>query len=215
MPTFDPDPTVVENLVKIYRSSIPQDLASQRRSLDEAYTIATIIGSAFATVSSWAQGIAIGTAVGSQLDAQGTNVGLKRQGNEDDDPYRARLQSPPLAGIYSIIQSTLQSIVTASGGPDGSVFIIELPRDGAFLSRGFYTRNGLKTTSYPGCQDAGVVTISKNSSFMNRGRRISGGVVRMVIALIPVGFNALAACTDALRTKISAGKDYRVEEYTS
>lgn len=215
MPSFIPDPAIVAQLVEIYRGAVPPDIASARRNLDEAYTIAAMMAVVYSTVASWAAGIAIGTANGSQLDAQGTNVGLKRQGSEVDDTYRARLQVPPPAGTWQSIVDALQAVVTAAGGPSGSVYILELPRDGVFLSRGFYTRNGLKTVIFPGSQDAGVVMASKNSSFLSRGRRISGGAVRMVIALIPAGFNALGACTDALRTHVSAAKAYRVEEYTS
>jgi len=176
MPSFIPDPTDVANLVAIYRSSVPPDIASAERDLDEAYTMATIIASALASVRAWARNIAIGSALGSGLDAQGTNVGLSRQGSELDEPYRARLQLPPAAGTWQSIVDAVQSVVTAAGGPAGSVYLVELPRDGACFKDGFYCRNNLKTTIYPLSQDSGVVSVSMNVPACNRGKRMSGGL---------------------------------------
>jgi hypothetical protein len=68
----------------------------------------------------------------------------------------------------------------------GDVFLIELPKDAIYLNRSF-------------C--------------FNRGHRIGGGR-GVVIALIPASANAKSSIVDALRSKVSAGKLWLVEEYT-
>lgn len=191
MSTFTLPTDIVDNLVEIYRGAVPQDVASQNRRLDEARSMAKIMASAETVVVDWARSIVISTAQGVALDALGDGEGLHRQGGETDDAYRPRLRTPPDAQTATAILASLQQVIDANGG--GDVFLVELPRDGAYSSRG--SGRGLSTLS--------------------RGRRMSGGVVRMVIALIPASADCLAACTDILRTKKSAAKDYLVQEYVS
>lgn len=66
------------------------------------------------------------------------------------------------------------------------VVVIELPRESIYLDR-FMT--------------------------LDRGRRCGGGR-GVVIVLIPASADAVASVTDALRSKISAGKIWLVQEYT-
>ena len=190
MPSFTGDPDRITDLVQVYRGSVPADIANQNRSLDEAWAMAAIFGSALATIALWSQGIFIFSSSGSQVDAQGTNVGITRQGSEPDATLIARLQIPPTAGTRTSILTAVQQIVDANGG--GIVFLIELPRDGACLSR-----------------SDGV-----GGPFCNRFAHFSGGPVRMVIACIPASANSLTSATDAVRARVSAAKAYLVQEYT-
>jgi len=81
----------------------------------------------------------------------------------------------------------LQAIVDAAGG--GTVYIPELPRQG--------------------------MAYSKNRAW-NKGRRWSAAGRGVVIASIPDTASSVhQAVLDALRSKVSAGKDYLVEEYTT
>ncbi len=210
---FDGDPLVIADLVQVYRGAVPADIASANRSLDEAWSLAAIFASAYRTIATWAQGIYIYSASGSQLDAQGTNEGVSRQGGETDLTYQARLRVPPDAGTPLAILTSLQQIVDAVGG--GPVFLLQLPADGAYASRAFYDRYSIRQSGqlHPDFEDGGVRVISRQSSTLSRGKRLSGGRVRMVIVLIPASAGALTSCTDALRSKVSAGKAYLVQEY--
>lgn len=67
----------------------------------------------------------------------------------------------------------------------GQVFMLELPRDAIYLNR---------------------------DSFLSRDQHIG---ITMVILRIPASANAASACTDALRSKIAAGKRFIVQEYTT
>lgn len=186
MPSFSGSAGVQADLVEIYRKSVPQDIASDNRDLDEAYAFGAIFGAAESVVADWTRQIRLGTATGAGLNQQTKDRGLRRQAGESDDTLRQRDILPPEAGTAPAILRALQAIVDVNGG--GTVFLKQLPRDGAYCSRSF-------------CLD--------------RGERISGGVVRMVIALIPASANCLSACTDALRAKVSAAKAYLVQEYVS
>lgn len=77
----------------------------------------------------------------------------------------------------------LQAIEAITG--ESTVIIIELPRHSAYYDLGF-------------CYDTGM--------------RIGGGR-GVVIVLIPASADAKAAVMDAVRTKVSAGKIWSVEEY--
>jgi len=66
----------------------------------------------------------------------------------------------------------------------GQAIMVELPRDSIYASR---------------------------QMFADHGRRVG---TNMVIVLIPASANCLKACTDALRAKRAAGKNYLVQEYT-
>ena len=59
---------------------------------------------------------------------------------------------------------------------------------------------------------ASMYADSVNHSFLDRGLRCGAGR-GIVIALIPASANALASCTDAVRSEASAGKITLVQEY--
>lgn len=78
----------------------------------------------------------------------------------------------------------LEAVEAITG--ESTVIIVELPRSSAYYDLGF-------------CYDMGV--------------RMGGGR-GVVVVLIPASADAKAAVSDAVRSKISAGKIWFVEEYT-
>lgn len=173
---------VINDLVSLYKSSVPGDLTSDQIGEDIAATLATILAEAEEEVSRLAVGAHLGTATGLFLDQHAKDRGLRRQDGETDDQLRERLRVPPRAGTVSAILDALEQIIGT-----GDVFIIELPKDAFYFDR--------------------------VAGFFDRGCRLGGGR-GVVIALIPQSSNARAAITDALRSTVSAGKIWFVEEYT-
>lgn len=182
--TLPPEADVVEGLVTIYRGAVPRDLGRPDRSdnSDDAYIMAEMIAIAECATKNWNRMGVVTHADGAYLELQARQVGLFKQVNESDSALRTRIRTPPLAITPDLILQAIQQIVDAAGG--GLVFMIEIPRDAAYVNR----------------------------SFANRGYRIGGA--SMIIVLIPASANCLSACTDALRAKRAAGKLYRVEEYS-
>lgn len=174
---------IVEGLVGLYRSVLPQDMSRVDRtdSSDDAYILAEMMAIAEGVVSNWSRMGIVSYADGSYLELQARQVGLNKQADEADDALRARIQTPPLAITPDLILQAIQQIVDSNGG--GQVTMIELPRDGAFASSG---------------------------SFLGSGVRMGD---TMVIVLIPASANCLSACTDALRAKRAAGKKFLIQEY--
>lgn len=172
---------VIDDLVELYKGATPPDVTASEFGVDVAYTVATILAMAESEVARLAQGASLGTATGLFLDQHGNDRGLRRQPDEEDDQYRARLRTPPLAGTVSAILEALEAILG-----EGVVAIVELPKHSVYLDR---------------------------SMCMDRGRRMGGGR-GVVIVLIPASAGALASVTDAVRSKISAGKIWLVQEYT-
>lgn len=175
---------IVEALVGLYRSVLPQDMARTDRSdgTDDAYVLAEMMAVAEGAVKNWSRMGVVSFADGAYLELHARQVGLHKQASESDEALRARIQTPPLAITPDLILQALQQIVNTNGG--GQVFLIELPQSGIFLSR---------------------------HGYLSRGRRLGQN---MVIALIPASADCLSACTDALRAKRAAGKKYKVLEYS-
>lgn len=88
----------------------------------------------------------------------------------------------------AVTPKAIRTAITAIVGGAGQVVIVELPRDAAYLDG--------------------------NSFFFDRDDRIGGGR-GVVIALIPEAAAAAASVADALRTKVSGGKLWLVQEYTT
>jgi hypothetical protein len=84
---------------------------------------------------------------------------------------------------------TVSAIVDAVSAIVGGlpIYIIELPKDSLYFDREFF--------------------FDIPSTYIGGGRGV-------VIALIPASANAAASVSDALRSKVSAGKLWLVEEYT-
>jgi hypothetical protein len=170
--------------VTIYRASVPQDLANPDRpdgSVD-AYALAEMMAVAEGVTKNWNRMGVVSFADGSYLELQARQVGLRKQSSENDDALRARVQTPPLALTPDLILQAIQQIVDSNGG--GPVFMIEIPRDGLYLSR---------------------------RQWLSRDEHVGDTVV---VVRIPASANCLAACTDALRAKRAAGKGFLVQEYT-
>lgn len=174
---------VVDDLVRVYRGAVPQDVSSGAFANDVAYTIAEMMAMAHTEVSRLERNARIGTAVGLFLDEHARDHGLRRQDGETDEQLQARLQRPVQAGTVPSIIESVELIV----GDFGAVYLIELPRQSAYFDR--------------------------DNFFFDRGCRFGGGR-GVVIVLIPESADARDSVTDAVRSKVSAGKIWFVEEYT-
>lgn len=174
---------VVEDLVRVYRGSIPGDITSSDIGLDVAYSLAAIMAMVEAEIARLDRGSKASTSVGAFTDAHLADHGLRRQSGETDDQAIIRMSRPPQAGTTLAIIESVQLIV----GDAGDVFVIELPRDSAYFDR--------------------------QNFYFDLGYRFGGGR-GVVIVLIPQSANALSSVADAVRSKVSAGKIWRVEEYT-
>lgn len=215
MPSFIVLDDVIEQLYQLYRQSVPPDIASQKRSLDEAWAIAAIFAMVEGVVQDWSRLIRIGTSIGVALDALGGDRNLKRQAGELNSTYRARLQTPQTAGTPEAIVGALDQLVISAGGVAGLVYLVQLPRDAAYFNRVAYSRRGIATVYRPQSSDTGVVTVARSAAFFNRGKRWGSATARAVIALVPAIYGIDTAALDLLRTKVSAGKFYAVETWSS
>lgn len=186
--------SVIDDLVQIYSGSVPQDIVASQIGVDIAYTIATILSRAEEEQAVYIAGSHLGTATGLFLDAHAKDRGLRRQDGETDDQLRERLRTPPKAGTRSAILAAVQQIVGSA-----QVIMIELPRDGAYYDRG---------------EDAAPApSFNAKRAFFDRAARYGAGR-GVVIVLIPESADAVESVSDALRTKVSAGKIWLIQEYT-
>lgn len=188
MPTFTVPGDVVEDLVKIYRGVVPQDVGSSDRSdgSDDVYALAEMMAFAESTAKNWQRMARVTYADGAYLELHAADVGLFAQVGESAESLRQRIRTPPNAVTPDLIVTALQAIVDSAGG--GTVYLVELPRDGFRWSR---------------------------KQCWNRGWRYASLDHGIVIALIPASRVAvLGACADALRAKVLAGKTSMVQLYS-
>lgn len=189
MPTYTLPFDAVEDLVKIFRGVVPQDVGNPEASRvddGDVYALAEMIAISQNVALDWARMAVVSYADGPFLELQARGVGLNKSAGEDDDTLRARVQRPPDAITPDLILTALQAIVTPIDNTN-PVYLVELPRDG--------------------------FAYSKDRAW-HKGRRWSANGRGTVIALIPETAHSVAtAVSDALRAKVSAGKDYLVQEY--
>jgi hypothetical protein len=177
---------IVVNLKAVYRSGLPQDVASVGRDDEDAEAFAEMACLSEQTIQSQVRQSQISTASGPWLDIRGDERNTPRQFGEGDDPYRGRLIVPPTAGTADAIIAALDGLL----GTD-EVYLIQLPLEGVFGDADCYA-DGQDETS---CLNS-----------INRGA---------VIALIPESDEALLpAALAALRQRASAGKVVAVMTYT-
>ncbi len=177
-------PDVVEELKAVFRSGLPQDVASVARDDEDVEAFAEIMAMAEGALSGWIRQSQIRTATGMWLEEHGHDQGLRKQFGETDQHFRARLRLPPTAGTRDAIFGAISELLGLS---EDQVIVVELPRDAAYAGRSFCAGRGVR---------------------MGERRR------QMVIVLIPASVGGLKSATDVLRTKVSAGKDYLVQEYS-
>jgi hypothetical protein len=189
----------VDDIVRVYAGSVPPDVMVDVGA-DVAYAIATVLAAAKAEADRLFAGAVLGTAVGDFLDLHARDRGLRRQDGETDDQLRERLRTPPKAGTVSAIGDAVQQIVgdVVTVGP---VLVIEIPRQGWFFDKD----SALFDVSYR-VQRTGLNPVYCSNRF--------GGGRGVVVVLIPAAADAVAAVTDAVRTKVSGGKLWLVQEYT-
>ncbi len=179
-------PDLVESLMLVYRSSVPPDITADDIGDSIKETVATMLATVAEESQRLIDGSRLRTAVGAFLDLHAQDRGLRRQEDETDDQLRERLRTPPRAGTVS---SIIEAVTQVIDGDDNDVILIELPRQGAFFTReSFFDRH-------------------------HRGRM--GGGRGVVIVLIPASADALESVMDVVRTKVSGGKIWFVQEYTT
>lgn len=140
-----------------------------------------------AEISRLVSGSRISSATGLFLSLHAVDHGLRRQGSENDDQLRPRLQRPPQAVTPEAILYAVQLIVDAAS-TGLQCRLVELPLSGAYYD------------SY---------------NFYDEPNTFYGGGHGVVIVIIPAAANSLTSVTDAVRSKVSAGKIWFVLEYTS
>ena len=181
-------PDAIADLLSIYNGAVPSDV-TVGVGADIAYTIATMMNLVKQEVDRLAAGAKLSTATGLFLDQHARDRGQSRQYGETDDQLRERLSTPPKAGTVSSIQAAVAQIV----GVDGTI-VIELPLEGWFF-------------------DSQAAFFDRSFLIPRRSNRFGGGR-GVVVVLIPASAGAYASVTDAVRSKVSAGKLWFVQEYT-
>ena len=188
---------VIGDLTRVFVGGIPSDVAKSEVGADVVNALATMFAMVENEVSRFARQSRIATASGLYLDLHARDRGLRRQDGETDDQLRERLRRPPLGGTVPAITEAVQEII----GDEGTVFVIEIPNQGMFFDRYSFIGNPTST---------GFNGVSPFSGiFRNR----LGGGRGVVVVLIPASAGALASVTDAVRSKVSAGKIWLVQEY--
>lgn len=188
--------SVVEELEQIFSTSVPQDITSSELGRELRRAMAETLAMVSAESDALILGSQLRNAVGRFADLHAKDRGLRRQAGETDQQLYERLRKPPSAVTLEAIKSALEVIVGAAG----PVVIIELPRRSLYLDRAvlYGTPSNDPETQYAMCLD--------------RSNRCGGGR-GVVVALIPSSANAVDSVTDALRSKVSAGKLWLVHEY--
>lgn len=103
---------------------------------DDAYALAEMMAISEGAIVNWNRMGVVSYADGGYLELQARQVSLNKQGGENDEALRARIQTPPFAITPDLILSAVQQIVDSNGG--GKVYMSEVPQDGVFLSMDGY-----------------------------------------------------------------------------
>lgn len=123
-------PDIVAKYVAIYRNSLPQDIASTARALDDARVFAEIVALGEGTGHGWAREARLSTSHGIWTDQHALDSGTSRQGGESDAALIARLKVGTTALLRQVLLDVANAILT-SAGVAGTAAILELPRDAA------------------------------------------------------------------------------------
>jgi hypothetical protein len=118
-----------EELLDVALASLPR--AFRPRTTDALLNgSARILGGARAQVTDWRNHAYIGTAAAEYLDQHARDMGTWRQDGEDDAALALRLRTPVDAITAPALLAGLNAIVP----PYAPVAMVEMPRDGAFVS---------------------------------------------------------------------------------
>ena len=178
---------IVDHLYQVYRRTVPRDIASSSRSLDEAWVAANMVALGEGQVLDWGREAHIGTADGIWLDQHAKDHGLRRQTNELDAHLRIRLRSAPQAVTYNAIYQALSDVITAIN-PAALWYLLRIPIDvGAFCDI---------------------------DCWCDADSRVTETRLRMLVLIIPASLDSYkGVLLDVLRSKVAAGTIYTVEEY--
>lgn len=102
---------VIDDLVRVYSSSVPPDVTAGQFGKDIARVLATMMAIAESEAARLMRGARIGTATGLFLDLHARDHGLRRSGGEADEQLQRRLQTPPKAGTVGAVLASVEAIV--------------------------------------------------------------------------------------------------------
>jgi hypothetical protein len=123
-------PDVVADMKTLFRSGLPQDVASISRDDEDVEAFAEIMAMAEGEVAGFVMESVIATAHGVWLTQHGRDRGTRPLLGETDDQFRLRLQHPPTAGTTSAILAALIALMSTD-----KIYLVELPRQSMYLNR--------------------------------------------------------------------------------
>lgn len=182
-------PNIIAKLEELYRASVPGDIASSDRRLDEARALAEMMATAEGEAMGFAREARLSTSHGIWTDEHARGRGLARQGDESDASLIERLRTSPRALTEDAIYAAVAAIIATTGatGPAAAFYILRIPIDiGAFAD---------------------------TDCWCDAGSRVTSTRIRVTIALLPAALGVRAAVLDALRSKVATGHLYGVEEF--
>lgn len=135
MPSYTLPYDDVEDLVKVYRGVVPQDIGAPDLDSDEIYALAEMMAIAKNVQDNWTRSAVISYAEGPYLKIRAEERGYIPQDGEDDDTLRQRVQLPPTAVTRQALSDALQALVTATGG--GTAYLLELPLQGSYVGQAY------------------------------------------------------------------------------
>lgn len=119
-------PDIVDGLLQLYRSSVPGDVASSARNLDEANALAEMAAVGEGQAVGWAREARLSNSHGIWTDQHAKDRGTSRQSDETDDELKGRLRTAPKAITEESIQDALDAIADPA-------YLVAVPRThGAF-----------------------------------------------------------------------------------
>jgi hypothetical protein len=180
-------PDVVADLIALYRGSLPGDIASQSRALDDAHVFAEIVALGEGTGAGWGREARLSTSHGFWLDQHAHDRGLSRQSGEADQTLIDRLKTGPKAVTLDPITEAVATIVHGAD-PSAVFYIVRIPVDlGAFAD---------------------------TDCWCDADSRVTPTRPRITIVLIPASLDGIkSSILDALRSKMPAGHGFGVEEF--
>ncbi len=126
MTAYSIDVNVLGDMQTLYRSGLPQDVAS--RDEEDIAIFSAMMALVEGYVAGLLQEVQIGTSHGVFLDEHARDKGLRRAAAEADPALKRRLQFPPTAGTVEAIVDALKLLLNLD-----TVYLVELPRSSMFL----------------------------------------------------------------------------------
>lgn len=161
----------------LFRSGLPQDIASLDRDDEDVELFAEIMTLAESEVKGLMREIQVGTSHSVFLDQHARDDGERRAFGETDAQLKQRLQLPPAGGT---VESVLDGLALLVGS--NAVYVVELPLSSAYYDRGICLDRGVRMGGGRGVV-IGIVPASANaaaSAILIIRRKISAGKIGQV-----------------------------------